>query len=108
MAETPGGTIEIVLVYALPREQMVEILRVPSGTVVKEAIRQSGILLRHPEMLRHPEIATGALAFGIFGRRVAATRVLREFDRIEIYRPLSADPKQVRRTRARKAAKPQL
>lgn len=102
MAETPGGTIEIVLVYALPREQMVEILRVPSGTVVKEAIRQSGILLRHPE------IATGALAFGIFGRRVAATRVLREFDRIEIYRPLSADPKQVRRTRARKAAKPQL
>lgn len=101
MAETPGGTIEIVLVYALPREQMVEILRVPSGTVVKEAIRQSGILLRHPE------IATGALAFGIFGRRVAATRVLREFDRIEIYRPLSADPKQVRRTRARKTAKPQ-
>lgn len=102
MDETPGGTIEIVLVYALPREQMVEILRVPSGTVVKEAIRQSGILLRHPE------IATSALAFGIFGRRVAATRVLREFDRIEIYRPLSADPKQVRRTRARKAAKPQL
>ncbi len=101
MDETPGGTIEIVLVYALPREQMVEILRVPSGTVVKEAIRQSGILLRHPE------IATGALAFGIFGRRVAATRVLREFDRIEIYRPLSADPKQVRRTRARKTAKPQ-
>ena len=102
MDETPGGTIEIVLVYALTREQMVEILRVPSGTVVKEAIRQSGILLRHPE------VATGALAFGIFGRRVAATRVLREFDRIEIYRPLSADPKQVRRTRARKAAKPQL
>ena len=101
MDETPGGTIEIVLVYALPREQMVEILRVPSGTVVKEAIRQSGILLRHPE------VATGALAFGIFGRRVAATRVLREFDRIEIYRPLSADPKQVRRTRARKTAKPQ-
>ena len=101
MDETPGGTIEIVLVYALPREQMVEILRVPSGTVVKEAIRQSGILLRHPE------VTTGALAFGIFGRRVAATRVLREFDRIEIYRPLSADPKQVRRTRARKTAKPQ-
>ena len=101
MDETPRGTIEIVLVYALPREQMVEILRVPPGTVVKEAIRQSGILLRHPE------IATGALAFGIFGRRVAATRVLREFDRIEIYRPLSADPKQVRRMRARKTDKPQ-
>ncbi|MCE9640911.1 MAG: RnfH family protein [Betaproteobacteria bacterium] len=101
MAKTPGGTIEIELVYALPREQIVEKLRVQAGTVLKEAIEQSGMLLRHPE------IATGALAFGIFGRRVASTRVLREFDRVEIYRTLIADPKQVRRTRARKTAKPQ-
>lgn len=100
MANAPGGTIEIDLVYALPREQIVEKLRVRAGTAVDEAIGQSGILLRYPE------ITSGALAIGIFGRRVAATRILREFDRIEIYRPLIADPKQARRARARKTAKP--
>lgn len=101
MAKTPGGTIEIELVYALSREQMVEKFQVQAGTDVKAAIEQSGILLRYPE------IAAGALATGIYGRRVPATRILREFDRIEIYRPLIANPKQARRTRARKTAKPQ-
>ena len=55
---------------------------------------------------RHPEIATHGLKIGVFGRRVAPTELLHEYDRIEIYRPLIADPKQARRIRARGTRKP--
>ena len=91
--------IEIELVYALAREQSTQTLRVPAGTRIGEAIERSGVLLRHPEL------ATGALKIGIFGRRMAPTALLHEDDRIEIYRPLIADPKQARRMRARGAGK---
>jgi hypothetical protein len=97
MADAPVRVLEIQLVYALPHEQIVEILRVPAGSTVRQAIKQSRLLARHPD------IATGALAIGIFGRRAAPATVVREFDRIEIYRPLSADPKQARRARARRS-----
>ena len=96
MADAPAGTIEVELVYALAREQVTQTLRVPAGTRTGEAIKRSGVLVRHPE------IATHALKIGIFGRRVAPTALLREYDRIEIYRPLIADPKQARRMRARR------
>ena len=95
MADASAAIIEIELVYALAREQIVETLRVPAGTTVGQAIRLSGVLVRYPE------IATGRVALGIFGRRAAQTAMLREFDRIEIYRPLIAEPKQARRARAR-------
>ncbi len=84
------------MVYALPHAQLAEILRVPAGTTVGQAIKQSQTLLRCPE------IAAGSLAVGIFGRRATPNTVLREYDRIEFYRPLSADPKQTRRARARR------
>ena len=99
MVKARDNTIEIELVYALPHEQITENLRVPAGTVAGQAIERSLLLLRHPE------IAGESPAIGIFGRRVAATQVLREFDRIEIYRPLIADPKQARRTRARRTVR---
>ena len=99
MADAPAGTIEVELVYALAREQTLQTLRVPAGTRVGEAIERSGV------RARHPELATGALKVGIFGRRVALSAILREFDRIEIYRPLIADPKQARRARARRTDK---
>ena len=89
--------IEIEMVYALPHAQLAEILRIPAGTTVGQAVKQSKILQRHPE------IVAGSLAVGIFGRRAAPTTVLREYDRIEFYRPLSADPKQTRHARARRA-----
>lgn len=97
MVKARDNTIEIELVYAFPHEQRVEALRIVAGTTVGQAIEQSGVLRRHPGL------AAGPLVTGVFGRRVAATRVLREFDRIEIYRPLIADPKQARRVRARRA-----
>lgn len=96
MADAPAATIEVELVYALASEQLTQILRVPVGTRIGQAIEQSGVLVRHPE------IAAQRLKIGIFGRRVGPTAVLCEFDRIEIYRPLIADPKQARRARARR------
>jgi uncharacterized protein len=99
MAKAPVHTIEVELIYALPQEQIAETLRVPVATTIGQAIAQSSVLQRYPEIAARP------LAIGIFGQRAEASRVLQEFDRIEIYRPLIADPKQARRTRARRAAK---
>ena len=97
MAEV--GSIEIEVVYALPQRQSVVTLTVPAGTTVEQAVARSGILGACPEIDR------GNLQVGIYGERVALKRVLREQDRIEIYRPLIADPKQVRRKRALGALK---
>ena len=90
MADPGRDLIEIEVVYALPQTQTVVTLKVPRGTTVGEAIERSGIA------------AQDAVAVGIHGRRVAPSAVLREHDRIEIYRPLIADEKQLRRKRARR------
>ena len=95
MADAPAGMIEVELVYTLPGAPVTQTLQVTPGTNVGQAIEQSGLLERHPEIASH------ALKVGIFGRRVAPTARLREFDRIEIYRPLIAEPRQARRMRAR-------
>ena len=99
MVEARDPVVEVELIYALPQAQVVQTLRVPAGATVAQAIEQSGILLRCSE------ITAQSLLVGIFGQRVETTHVLREFDRIEIYRPLLADPKQARRARARRAIK---
>lgn len=99
MVKAPAATIEIELICALPHEQIVETMHVPVGTTIGEVIEQSGILQRHPET------ANDRPVIGIFGKRAETSMVLREFDRIEIYRALIADPKQARQTRARRAAK---
>lgn len=99
MADAAAGLIEVEVVYALPGEQKIETLQVPAGTTIEEAIERSGVLRRYPE------IASRALQVGIFGRCAAPTALLHEYDRIEIYRPLTADPKQARRARARRTGK---
>jgi hypothetical protein len=86
--------IDIEVVYALPAKQTLLKQQVAAGMTVLEAVRASGILEKHPEI----DIATTKL--GIFGKLVKPDTVLREKDRIEIYRPLIADPKEVRRKRA--------
>jgi len=86
--------IKIELVYALPNEQTLLQVEVPAGTTLAEGIKLSGILKKHPEI----DLEKGK--FGIFGKLSKADAVLREKDRIEIYRPLIADPKEVRRKRA--------
>lgn len=86
--------IDIEVVYALPHEQALLRQQVLPGTTVKEAIQASGLLQKYPEI----DLATSKL--GIFGKLTKPDTVLREKDRIEIYRPLIADPKEVRRKRA--------
>ena len=85
--------LSVELVYALPEAQDVIALEVAPGTTVGEAIALCGLAARYG-------IDVSAAATGIHGQRVSADTVLREGDRVEIYRPLTADPKQARRRRA--------
>ena len=87
--------------YALADKQKLLRLSVPDGTTVREAVLQSGMDQHFPGL----DLAGSPL--GIFGKAVAKpdARVLEEGERVEIYRPLIADPKEVRKQRAAKAAK---
>lgn len=92
-----ANTTGIQVVYALPAGQRVIALRVGAGTTASESVRRSGLLTEFPE------IDLGSTRLGIFGRRVPHDHVVSEGDRVEVYRPLTADPKAVRRERAEKA-----
>lgn len=81
--------------YARPDRQEILSLTVPPGTTVIEAVHRSGIL----EIF--PEIELGKNQLGVFGKLVKESTSLQNGDRVEIYRPLKADPKEVRRQRAR-------
>jgi hypothetical protein len=89
--------ITIEVAYAAARGQTVLRLRVKSGTTVGEAIKQSGILEQFPE------IDLGLNKVGIFGKLARTDTILRDRDRVEIYRALIADPKEARRRRAQAA-----
>jgi hypothetical protein len=89
-----SDNIDIEVVYALPHEQELLKQSMLSGATVAEALQTSGILLKHPEI----DLSVNKL--GIFGKLIKPDATLRDKDRIEIYRPLIADPKEVRRKRA--------
>ncbi|MEE9492953.1 MAG: RnfH family protein [Gammaproteobacteria bacterium] len=89
-----GKDIRIEVAYALPEKQTIVDVRVPQGTTIEEGIRLSGILDTYPEI----DLATQQV--GLFGKLKKPAQALREGDRIEIYRPLIADPKEVRKQRA--------
>ena len=86
--------IRIEVAYAIPERQVLLAVDVPAGCTVAEAIELSGIRQEFPEMLVDPD------AVGIFSKKVALDHRLDEGDRVEIYRPLIADPKESRRKRA--------
>ncbi|MFJ3009012.1 RnfH family protein [Pseudomonas fluorescens] len=92
--------IEIEVVYAAVDRQILRTLSVPEGATVREAVLKSGI------SDEFPELDLNECPLGIFGKVVAdpQARLIQVGDRIEIYRPLLADPKEVRRLRAAKAA----
>lgn len=92
--------IDVEVVYAAVDRQRLLAFVVPQGTTVRAALMVSGI--GH----EFAELDLTACPVGIFGKQVLApeTRVLQMGDRIEIYRPLLADPKEIRRQRAAKAA----
>lgn len=89
-----NSKISIELVYALADKQTLLTFDVPQGTTLGQAVELSGI------RAKYPEIDTVKGKFGIFSKLTKPDVVLREKDRIEIYRPLIADPKEVRRKRA--------
>ena len=87
-------TINVEVAYALPDRQVIIPVDVDAGTTIGGAIVQSGIMMQFPELdIEHS-------AVGIFGKVATMTTVLAEGDRVETYRPLIADPKEVRRKRA--------
>lgn len=88
-----GTAITVEVVYALPERQTLIALAVAPGTTAGEAVRLSGVLSAHAEL------AEGEPSIGIFGRIVGREHVLGDGDRIEIYRPLVADPKARRNER---------
>jgi len=90
-----SDAIDVQVVYALPQRQELIKLRLPAGATVREAVEASGLLQKHPEI-----DLDGANKLGVFARLVKGDAVLRDKDRVEIYRPLIADPKAVRRQRA--------
>lgn len=83
--------IKVEVLYALPQEQTLLVVEVPHGTTLAVAVRISGILEKHPE------IDLDVNKVGIFGKLSKLDVVLRDKDRVEVYRPLIADPKEVRR-----------
>lgn len=89
--------LHIEVIYALPDEQRVFNAQVSPQMCVEEIIRHCGILRVYPEI----ELSKNKV--GVFGRAVKLNALVREGDRIEIYRPLLADPKEIRRRRAEKA-----
>ena len=89
-------TITVEVAYAKPEKQSIITLQVKPGTTLLEAIKLSGMLEQFPEI----DLAEAKV--GIFSKISPPETVLREKDRVEIYRPLIADPKESRRKRAEK------
>lgn len=90
MAER-ASTIKVEVAFALPDRQLLRSLEVPLGTSALDAVERSGIAAAAGGL----DLATAT--FGLFGRVVAPDHPLREGDRVDVLRPLRADPKEVRR-----------
>jgi putative ubiquitin-RnfH superfamily antitoxin RatB of RatAB toxin-antitoxin module len=86
--------IDIEVVYPLAQKQEIFNVKMPAGATVRQAIEASGVLSKYPEI----DLAKNKL--GIFAKLTKPDALLRARDRIEIYRPLIADPKEVRKQRA--------
>lgn len=95
MATETTAIIHVEVAYARPDRQLIVPLEVPAGTTVAQAAERSGIAAHFEDL----DLARAD--FGIFGTRASAEQTLRNGDRVEIYRPLLADPKEVRRELAK-------
>ena len=87
------GLLRVEVAYsAAPRQVDVAALELPAASTVADALRASGLLERHG-------LAADSLACGVWGRPQALSSLLRDGDRVELYRPLTVDPKEARRLR---------
>jgi uncharacterized protein len=91
---TMTDTIKVEVTYALPTKQEVIPVTLPAESTLQQAVAASGLCAKYPEI----DQAKGK--FGIFSKLAKPDTVLRDRDRVEIYRPLIADPKEVRKQRA--------
>lgn len=90
-SDTALTTVEVA--YATPAQQVIVEVAVTADTTIEQAVEQSGICDQFPEI----DLAKNKV--GIFGKLSKKTAALKAGDRVEIYRPLIADPKEVRRKR---------
>ena len=87
-------SVAVQVCYALPDTAFLRALNLPAGSTLQQAVEQSGVLHQYPE------IDLDVNMVGIYGKKKALDTVLRAQDRVEVYRPLQADPKEARRRRA--------
>lgn len=92
---TRSPLMDVEVAYAMPGRQMIVKVQVPPGTTASQAIEASGIRQQFPQIEAQPVI-------GVFSRKVPPDHLLTAGDRVEIYRPLMADPKEARRQKAAK------
>ncbi|QYG08110.1 RnfH family protein [Janthinobacterium sp. PAMC25594] len=88
------ANIKVQVCYALPDSSFLRSLSVPAGATIEQAVARSGLLQAIPGI----DLASNMV--GIYGKRKPLDTVLHEHDRVEVYRPLQADPKEARRRRA--------
>jgi putative ubiquitin-RnfH superfamily antitoxin RatB of RatAB toxin-antitoxin module len=99
-AEAGGGAtrgrLHVEVVYSPAAGEVDQVvLQLPAGATVLQALQASGLFARHPGL------AAGELALGIWSRRTTLDAPLRDRDRVEVYRALTVDPKEARRLRYR-------
>ena len=87
-------TIRVEVVYPLPQKQEIFVVSLPGGATLRQAVEACGVLSKYPEI----DLAKNKL--GVFAKLSKPDAPLRDGDRVEIYRPLIADPKEVRKQRA--------
>ena len=92
------GKVVVEVAYALPQKQYLQCVTLEEGATVEQAILASGILALRDDI----DLAKNKV--GIYSRPVKLQDVVQDGDRVEIYRPLIADPKELRRQRAEKSA----
>ncbi|HTD05703.1 RnfH family protein [Undibacterium sp.] len=91
-----AGFIKVQVCYSTIQGVTLLDVQLAAGATLSEAVAQSGILQRHPEI----DVTINKV--GIYGKLKSADSPLHDGDRVEIYRPLIADPKEARRRRAKK------
>ena len=97
--ERGAGQVRVEVAYARPDQQALLEVQVASGATVREAIEASGMLGRFPEIdLEKNKV-------GVFGKLTPLDAPLKPDDRVEIYRPLIGDPKEIRKLRAAEGKK---
>ena len=99
MPQNSSELVDIEVAYSTPDREIIIALKLPRGATANDAIERSGILQQAPEI----DFAKNRI--GIYGKLCAPNQMLHPHDRVEIYRPLTVDPKEIRRLRAGKNLK---